>query len=364
MNTLAEIYHSPGDPGSLGGAERLFRRAKELHIPGVTRQSVREYLKGEQAYTLHRPRRRHFERNPTYVAGIDAQWQADLCDMQALSRQNGGDRYILTVIDIFSKYAWAVPVKRKDAADVAAAFSEVLRKSAPRQPRRLQTDKGKEFFNKDFSALMNRHGIQHFASESDQKAAVVERFNRTIKTRLWTYMSDRGTVRWNDVLQQLVDAYNQSPHRSIGMRPSEVEKKDEARLWVRLYGDGDTQRKAAAGAISDGAKVRISSVKGVFEKGYMPNWSKEHFLVAPLPPKHKGSRRPLYKLKDSANEELKGSWYREELQLISNNQYRIEKVLQRRTLADGTKERLVHWEGWPDKFNTWVKESDLYNVAT
>ena len=87
---------------------------------------------------------------------------------------------------------------------------------------------------------MKRHGIQHFAIESDQKAAVVERFTRTIKTRIWTYLSDRGTVRWVDVIKDLVDAYNNSRSRSIGMALADVQKKDENRLWVRLFGDGDT----------------------------------------------------------------------------------------------------------------------------
>ena len=77
---------------------------------------------------------------------------------------------------------------------------------------------------------MKRHKIQHFASESDQKAAVVERFNRTIKTRIWTYLSDRGTARWVNVIQDLVNAYNHSHHRSIGMAPADVQKKDENRL--------------------------------------------------------------------------------------------------------------------------------------
>ena len=128
--------------------------------------------------------------------------------MQAIARQNKGARYLLTVIDVFTKYAWVAPIKSKDAAAVTEAFRQILKAVAPRHPNRLQTDKGKEFFNVSFAALMKRHNIQHFANESDQKAAVVERLNRTIKTRIWTYLSDRGTVCWVDVIQKLVDAYN------------------------------------------------------------------------------------------------------------------------------------------------------------
>ena len=142
MSTQAQrkIYHGPKDPGSLDGVERLLQRARQLHVPGVTRKPVDEYLQSEQAYTLHKPGRRRFIRNHTYVAGIDAQWQADLADMQGIARQNGGMRYLLTVIDLFSKFAWAVPVHSKHAKAITAAFKQVLTIANPRQPKRLQTD--------------------------------------------------------------------------------------------------------------------------------------------------------------------------------------------------------------------------------
>ena len=107
---LSKIYHDSHDPGSLGGVERLLQRARQPHVPGVKRKTVQEYLTSKQAYTLHKPARRRLIRNHTYVAGIDALWQADLADMQGIARQNGGMRYLLTVIDVFSKFALAVPV--------------------------------------------------------------------------------------------------------------------------------------------------------------------------------------------------------------------------------------------------------------
>ena len=182
---LKKLYYAPGDSGSYGGIERLYRRAKETRVPHVTRDAVRDFLGKQQAYTLHRPARRHFPRNRTYVGKIDQQWQADLADMVGLQRDNDRQRYILTVIDVFSKFAWATAVPNKDGATVTEAFRTVLERASPRKPERLHTDKGKEFFNKDFAALMKQRGINHFATDSDQKAAVVERFNRTLKTRLW-----------------------------------------------------------------------------------------------------------------------------------------------------------------------------------
>lgn len=360
QQNLEKLYHDPSDAGSFGGVERLFRRATELKLPNISRKTVSNFLNGEQSYSLHKPMRRHFIRNHIYVAGIDAQWHADLADMQGLAATNDGMRYLLTVIDVFSKFAWAEPVKSKQAETITKAFETILVRAKHRQPRRLQTDKGKEFFNSSFGNLIKTFGIHHFASESDQKAAVVERFNRTIKSRIWTYLTYRGSTRWVDAIEDIIGAYNKSFHRSIGMAPIDVRKKDENRLWSRLYGDGNTYQKRD---LPHGEMVRVSKNKGIFEKGYMPNWSKEHFIVSTTNPMRKCNKKRVYKIADYNGEPVTGSFYSEELQPITRNQYRIEKVLRKRTLADGTVEKFVRWEGWPEKFNSWIRESDEYNVA-
>ena len=274
---LARIYNEPGDPGAFGGAERLYRSAHSSDA-SITRRAVRQFLETEYAYTLHRPARRHFARNHIYVGGIDRQWQADLADMQQLARANAGARYILTVVDVFSKYAWAAALRDKSAKTVADAFAQVLARARPRCPSRLQTDKGKEFVNASFAALMHTHGIAHFASKSGQKAACAERLNRTLKTRLFTLMTARATQSWIDALDAVVDAYNHSHHRSIGMCPASVRRADQDRIWASFYGDGQTWRKRAK-YLQGEQCVRISRLKREFEKGYTPNWSSEHYIV-------------------------------------------------------------------------------------
>ena len=107
---LKELYYSADDTGSYGSVERLYRRAVEYQVPHITRDAVREFLSRQRAYTLHKPARRHFLRNRIYVGSIDHQWLAELADIVGLQRDNNGNRYILTEIDVFSKYAWSVPV--------------------------------------------------------------------------------------------------------------------------------------------------------------------------------------------------------------------------------------------------------------
>ena len=139
---LSRIYHDIKVPGFLGEVERLSKRASQLHIPSATRKKVEEYFRSEQVYKLHKPARRQFTGNHTYVLGIDAQWQADLAYMQSIAKQNGGMRYLLTVIDVFSQFAWAIPVNFKDAKIITAALGQVLTTAKPSHFRRLQTDKG------------------------------------------------------------------------------------------------------------------------------------------------------------------------------------------------------------------------------
>ena len=176
-----------------------------------------------------------------------------------------------------------MPVKNKDGKFIRDAFKLVLTSENPRKPERLQTENGKEFFNREFTGLMTTNCIHHFASESDQKTAVVERFNRTYKTRIWTYLSAKRTKKWVDALPAIVNSYNGIYHRSIGMAPNKVTNTDEDQIWTRLYGDGDTNLKRNRN-IKDGATIRISRVKGVFDKGYMPNWSREQFTVSSMVP--------------------------------------------------------------------------------
>ena len=123
-----------------------------------------------------------------------------------------------------------------------------------------------------------------------------------------TYLSDRGTVRWVDVIHELVDAYNNSRHRSIGMAPADVKKKDKNRLWVRLFKDGDTYLKPQ---ILQGAMVLASNHKTIFDKGFIPNWKKEHFTVSKAVPPRKKTKRRVYKLVDYNDEDVIGSWYPE-----------------------------------------------------
>ena len=151
------------------------------------KKNVRTWLEKQDAYTLHRQVRKRFPRNPYSVTNVMDVWECDLVDVQSLGKYNGGQKYILTVIDVFSKYLHMVPVKVKTGAATASAFESVLRdpKYRHRRPIWVRTDKGKEFLAREFRAVLKREGIQFLVCKiPDVKCSVVERAHRTVKSKI------------------------------------------------------------------------------------------------------------------------------------------------------------------------------------
>ena len=347
---LKSIYYNPKKAGALGGVDALYRAARKKD-PAISRAHVTRYLQQQRTYALHKPIRRRFKRNRTIVGGIDKQWQVDLADMTRLGRTNGGYRYLLTCIDCFSRYAWVVPVKRKNAKDMEEAFKKLFAQSSPRLPQRIQSDKGKEFFNSKVQTLLKENGIALFASESEYKAAMVERFNRTLKTKLWHHFTAKNTNRFLEVLPDVVRAYNRSLHRSIGMRPIDVKPKDELKIWMRAQAPPERRTEPTA----TGDLVRISKTKKIFDKGYLPNWTDELFKV------DSSVRHPkrVYKLRDLTGDVVKGTFYNEHIQpAVKEDKNIIEKIIRKRKIGDNT-ELFVKWKGWPSKYNTWIAQTEV-----
>lgn len=300
---------------------------------------------------LHKPARRNYPRRKFVVRGLDETWQADLVEMQPYARENKDTKYLLTIIDVLSKFAWAVPVKRKTAQDVTAAMESVLRQG--RVPSNLQTDKGKEFYNTNFQNLMTRYSINHYSTYSNLKASIVERFNRTLKNKMWLKFSLQGTYKWLDILPDLVKAYNNAKHRTIGMKPKEVTAANVETLMQRFSHDlrRRRRRRRKIPRFRVGDKVRVSKNKHVFEKGYTPNWTTEIFTVNRVMP----TTPVTYKLKDYQDEPIAGGFYEEELLKAKYpDVYLVEKVLEKR--GDRV---YVKWLGFDTSHNSWINKSDL-----
>ena len=300
---------------------------------------MRKLFVEKATYQLHKPARHTFVRNQTLVAHIDEQWQADLADMSNISSENNGIMFLLTCVDILSRYAWVIPVRSKSAANMLTAMRQLFKQASPRTPTRLQTDRGKEFYNAPVHMFLRKQGVELFSTNSDHKAAIVERFNRTLKHRIYKYLTASNTRRYADVLPDIVHSYNNSYHRTIGQRPKDVTTtEDEKQVWRRVYYDNKKDNKNA-NAITHlpavGDRVRLSRWKGTFEKGYVPNWSREHYEVVNTRPQRRGGKpRPVYKLQDMLGESIEGDCYPEEIQHVpeaASHILEVERVLRHRS---------------------------------
>ena len=261
------------------------------------------------------------------VDGIDKQWQADLVDLSSISKYNNEYHFLLTCIDVFSKYAWAVPIKRKTGSNLIEAFETILKSG--RKPEKLQTDAGTEFLNRPFQEFLKKHDIACFTTNSEMKASVVERFNRTLKTKMWKFFTWKNTLRYVEVLPKLMYSYNHTYHRSIKNKPFLVNQNNEKDVWYNLYGSLRKTNKKDKFQFRVGDQVRISKARRTFKKGYLPSWTEEIFTISQRIDKSP----PVYRLKDLMGEDIAGIFYGQELQKVikTDDVFRVEKVIKERT---------------------------------
>ena len=311
---LREIYFNVN--GGYMSMEKLYQSAKEEGIEGVSRKNVKEWLQTQNTYIIHKPSRKHYKTQRTYVDGLAQQIQMDLVDMSKFSHGNKGNRWILTVIEVLSRYAFAIPVWRKNTESMTKAVESVLvqfKERFGRYPKTAQFDDGKEFYNVGVKTLLKDHDVHYFSTRTFRKAAIVERFNRTLKTRMWKYFTENRTKVWVNILPALVRSYNNSTHRTIGMKPADVSEENKDEVWTRIYGYPLSSFPDPKFKVGDHVRVEIKHK--TFEKGYEPNVDNEVYVVTSV---FRGDPN-MYSLKDPEDgEDILGRYYEQELSLDLN----------------------------------------------
>ena len=239
---------------------------------------------------------------------------ADLIEYRQFKRYNKGYSYILIVIDCFSRMVYVAPLRNKSADDTSEAFKSIF-DNLVRFPIHIVTDKGKEFFNSKVQNTFASVGVNHYAipSKSPSKASIVERVIRTIKSRLQKYFFATNNYRWIDVIDQVADNYNKTPHRSIGMKPIDVTAENRESVYKRLY---PYRNVTVVCRLKPGDKVRKIVEKDIFDKGYIENWSREVFIVDTV---KQSNAVCYYTIKTLDNQPIKGIFYYQQLNLVSRN---------------------------------------------
>ena len=352
---------------SLIGTEKYFGMGTEMAKPEEPRKRGRpkknlivKQSKTPLADEIHKPTRGHFPTKKVRVSEINDTWTADILYLPASHKEANS---YLVVLDVFSKYAWVKPIKNKISDTVAKTYLNIFSESG-RKPKKLWTDRGGEFLglidqtpekkpgkfdcphcgkeNTNQSGLtqhLNRHcpvlfpekakenttklrNIILYHTEGKDKAAVAERFVKTIKGKMWKYMTENKTKRIIDVLPDLVKEYNNTVHSTIKMTPVEASKKEnEEKVYKTAYEPNenetkkDIEKEILKTGIQEGDRVRISRKKKEGAKGYEPNWSDEIFKVREI----KKTNPPTYLLSDAKDHHIQGLFYKQEVQKTEYN---------------------------------------------
>ena len=293
------------------------------------------------ANKLHKPIIRKFNKRKVYSSFKDNIWGADLADMQLLSKFNKGTKYLLCVIDLFSKYTFVVPLKDKKGISIVNAFQSILHKSKG-APNKIWVDKDSEFYNASFKKWLQDNDIIMYSTNNEGKSVVAERFIRTLKSKIYKYMTSISKNVYIDKLNAIVNKYNNKHHTTIKMKPIDV--KDNT------YINTNKEINYKHPKFKVGDYVRISKYKILLAKGYMPNWSEEVFIVDKI----KNTVPWTYVINDLNGEEITGTFYENVLQKTNQKEFRIEKVIKRK----GDK-LYVKWKGYENSFNSWINKNDI-----
>lgn len=366
---LRKLYLNPESPASFQGPVMLYKIVKNDGKYKIKLNEIKHWMQNLESYSLNKRIKRSFHRGRVIVNNIDEQWDIDLAFMDKIGKENKGMKYLFCAIDIFSRYAWVVPIKTKHEYNVVAAFKKVLQEG--RKPRIIRTDGATDFTSTEFQNFIEKQGIAHFTTHNEKQANYIERFIKTIKNKLSRYMTENNTNTYIDVLQKMVNSYNNTVHKTIQIEPKNVSKQNERQIFWNMYRIHKTKGNIPSKSwkrkkfkkkftFNIGDKVRISKTRKSFEREYDEKWTREIFEVKD---RFYRQNQPLYKIEDWFNERIKGTFYPSELQKVNADNtdlYTIGHHIEHKGRGKN-KQILVSWLGWPKKFNSWVYEKNLNN---
>ena len=289
-----------------------------------------------------------FERKKVIVNHIDEIHSCDLVDMQKYFRVNRGYKYIFTNIDIFSKYAFTFPIKLKTIKEIKSCFQKIFKQ---RKPKFIWSDQESAFFSKEMLKFFENNNVKIYHTYSNLKAVIIERFNRSLRELMMkSFVKNNNTV-WYNILPELIKTYNNRYHRTIKMKPINVNKTNEKYIKNTVY-NYDIINKKPKYKINDLVRISLKR-RELFDKPTDNiKWNEELFKIYKI----NKSNVISYQLKDMNDEIIKGIFYDKELQLTKNStgEYIIEKIIRTKN-----NKAYVNWRNYNSSFNSWVNLDDI-----
>lgn len=350
MNEIKKIYLNVKHPAGFGSYTTLRR-----YLPKrITNEEIKKFLSSQDCYTLHAPAQRKFQRDIVYADNIDQCWHLDIAYMDKIKEENDNKRYLLVAVDVLSKMAFVRPVCNKTSETCKNALADIFL-TTKRKPVSIFVDLGGEWNSKVFKSFLIQNDVKlYFAKNTETKACIAERFIKTLKMKIARYLTHVGHNRYIDVLQDIVQSYNNTYNRSIATKPSLVNERNVLDVWRQLY-KGRINFVKSNAKFNKGDHVRCSKLKRTFEKGHEKNFTDEIFIVSKVYLKSP----VMYEIMDLNNECIQGRFYEKELLKVTPPEfYKIDKIIRRK--GKGVREELfVQWKGYPTSFNSWVKAQDI-----
>lgn len=403
---LKRIYHDPGQAGAFAGAEALYREARRQGVR-VSLKEVKHFLRGQDAYTLHRRLvriKKNVMNERIFASGPYDLWEADLMDPtkgRRPARRGPGStaiKFWLVVIDAFTRYAWVEGVKSKSAGDMVEAFRKIMDQALPPHAKlnHLRTDQGTEFLAQRVRDYLRSRGVNHYIAQKEPGAALAERFIRTLGEKYEKYVTANPEVTkrtLTDMLPSFVDGYNRSHHSGVRHPPAELQAaayrlgsrsaeaimeamrkdpksgEDDARILQDAHNKSQTtmgrykqenpkdpvKGPRAEVPLGPGQDVRVVVRKSIFEKGRKKNYTDEIWRVKET---NAGGNPNSYQLEDDQGEEMIGRVYRQFVQPVRKSGVYEVVVLRRQGQY-----LLVRWVGYgqtePDQ---WIHRDTLVNT--
>ena len=348
---LKENYKKTGHPIAFAGINNIYK----YYGGKLSVNKIKQILSGIESYTLHREFHKSV-RNHSFSNFKRYQFQMDLVDIQHLSAHNDNVKYLLNVIDTFTRYAFVRPLKDKSASTVLKAFKSILN-DAGEKPYMIVMDKGTEFKNRQFDNFCAENNIKLINPQTQTHAAYIERFNRTLQQLIYKFMTENETNRFIDNLETLVNTYNNRLHRMIQTSPFKAETDGDSALNINILASKNREKiKKQKPKYQVNSYVRIAKQKTKFSRGYDEQAQREIFRIWKI---DVSKRIPLYHLETyDKSEKLQGGFYAYELTPVETEIFRIERVIKKRKYR-GKNQLFVKWKGFNDTYNSWIDEADV-----
>ena len=297
---------------------------------------------------LNKPSINKFPRQKVIVNHINEIHSTDLVDMSQYSKMNRGYKYIFTNIDVFSKIAYAFPLKSKKIQDIKPCFEKIFEKN---KPKYIWSDKEPAFLSKEMLLFFKNNNVKIYHTNSHLKSVIIERFNRSLRELMMKEFVKNNNTVWYNILPKLIKTYNNRYHSTIKIAPIKVNKSNEKYIKENIYTYNKINKNPK---FKIGDLVRISlKRRDLFDKPSSNiKWSEELFKIHSI----KKSNVITYRIKDLNDEIIEGIFYERELLKSKNTSgvYIIEKIIRK-----NKDKYFVKWRNYSNEFNSWVNKDDI-----